>query len=101
MALAHKITPFLWFENQAEEAARFYTGIFKNSRIKTVTRYGEAGKQVHRRPPGSAMTVEFELEGQPFTALNGGPDPGRSARVTQAMLRMKKIDIAALEQAAA
>ena len=68
-----KITPFLWFDSQAEEAANFYAGIFSNSRIVTVVRYGEAGKEVHRRPPGSVMTVEFELEGQRFTAINGGP----------------------------
>lgn len=73
MAKVHKITPFLWFDNQAEEAAKFYTSVFKNSKIGEVTRYGEAGKEVHGRKPGSAMTVEFEIEGQPFTALNGGP----------------------------
>ena len=64
-----KITPFLWFDNQAEEAVKFYTSIFKNSRIVTVTRYGEAGPG----PKGSVMVVGFELEGQRFTALNGGP----------------------------
>ena len=73
MPATHRIVPCLWFADQAEEAARFYTGIFKNSRIKTVTRYGTAGQEVHGRPPGSVMTVEFELDGQPFTALNGGP----------------------------
>jgi predicted 3-demethylubiquinone-9 3-methyltransferase (glyoxalase superfamily) len=152
-----KITPFLWFDNQAEEAAKFYTSVFKNSRITGVSRYGEAGPG----PAGSAMTVAFELEGTPFTALNGGPeykfteavsfyvdcksqqevdyfwqklseggeqgpcgwlkdryglswqivpsaltellsnpDQGKAGRVMQAMLQMKKIDIAALEQAA-
>jgi predicted 3-demethylubiquinone-9 3-methyltransferase (glyoxalase superfamily) len=70
---AQAITPCLWFDTQAEEAARFYTGIFKNSRIGTITRYGEAGREVHGRPAGTVMTVEFELNGQPFTALNGGP----------------------------
>ncbi|HEX6305391.1 MAG TPA: VOC family protein [Anaerolineales bacterium] len=65
-----KITPFLWFEDQAEEAANFYTAIFKNSKIESVTRYGEAGPG----PEGSAMTVSFELEGLQFTALNGGPE---------------------------
>jgi len=64
-----KITPFLWFDTQAEEAAEFYTLIFKNSRIGSVSRYGEAGPG----PKGSVMTVNFELDGQPFTALNGGP----------------------------
>jgi predicted 3-demethylubiquinone-9 3-methyltransferase (glyoxalase superfamily) len=70
---AQAITPCLWFDSQAEEAARFYTGIFKNSRIGTISRYGEAGHEVHGRPAGSVMTVEFELNGHPFTALNGGP----------------------------
>ena len=73
MAIASRITPCLWFAEEAEEAARFYTGIFKNSRITTITRYGEAGFEVHRRPAGSVMVVAFELDGQPFTALNGGP----------------------------
>jgi predicted 3-demethylubiquinone-9 3-methyltransferase (glyoxalase superfamily) len=64
-----KITPFLWFDTQAEEAAKFYTSIFKNSRIRAVARYpgGSPG------PSGTVMTVGFELDGQPFTALNGGP----------------------------
>ena len=73
MAITQRIHPCLWFDDQSEEAARFYTGIFKNSRIVSVTRYGTAGFEIHRRPAGSVMTVEFELEGQPFTALNGGP----------------------------
>jgi predicted 3-demethylubiquinone-9 3-methyltransferase (glyoxalase superfamily) len=73
MARIDKIVPCLWFDSQAEEAARFYTGIFKNSKIGKISRYGEAGKEVHGRPAGSVMTVEFELEGQKFTALNGGP----------------------------
>jgi predicted 3-demethylubiquinone-9 3-methyltransferase (glyoxalase superfamily) len=64
-----KITPFLWFDNQAEEAANFYVSIFKNSKIVTVTRYGEAGPG----PEGSAMTVVFQLGGEEFIALNGGP----------------------------
>jgi predicted 3-demethylubiquinone-9 3-methyltransferase (glyoxalase superfamily) len=64
-----KIKPFLWFDNQAEDAAKFYVSIFKNSRIKTVNRYGEAGPG----PKGSVMTVVFELDGQEFIALNGGP----------------------------
>ncbi len=68
-----KITPFLWFDNQAEEAAKFYTSIFKNSKIKTVTRYGEGGAKAAGRPKGSVMTVVFELQGQEFIALNGGP----------------------------
>jgi len=68
-----KITPFLWFDNQAEEAAKFYTSVFKNSKVGKSTRYGEAAEKAAGRPAGSVMTVEFELEGQKFTALNGGP----------------------------
>jgi predicted 3-demethylubiquinone-9 3-methyltransferase (glyoxalase superfamily) len=67
------LTPCLWFDSQAEEAARYYVGIFKNARIKAITRYGTAGFEQHHRPAGSVMTVEFELDGQSFTALNGGP----------------------------
>ncbi|HWB70882.1 MAG TPA: VOC family protein [Egibacteraceae bacterium] len=152
------ITPCLWFDTQAEEAANFYTSIFDNSRILQIARYGEAGP----RPAGLVMTVSFELDGQEFVALNGGPefrfneaisfqvscgtqdqvdtfwnrlsdggeegpcgwlkdrfgvswqiipsrltellndpDPGTSQRTMRAMLDMKKIDIAALERAAA
>jgi predicted 3-demethylubiquinone-9 3-methyltransferase (glyoxalase superfamily) len=151
-----KITPFLWFDTQAEEAAKFYLSIFENSKIKTVTRYGAAGPG----PKGSVMTVDFELAGQEFVALNGGPqfkfteaislvvncetqqevdefwaklskggqevecgwlkdryglswqivptilskllsdpDPKKAQRVMEAMLKMKKIDIAALKKA--
>jgi predicted 3-demethylubiquinone-9 3-methyltransferase (glyoxalase superfamily) len=68
-----KITPCLWFDSEAEEAARFYTSIFKNSRIGKVTRYGKEGFEIHRRPAGTVMVVEFEINGQTFTALNGGP----------------------------
>ena len=153
-----KITPFLWFDNQAEEAAQFYTSIFKNSKILTVSRYGDAGPG----PKGSVMVVSFQLEGQQFTALNGGPrfkfseafsfvvncenqqeidhywtkltsnggqesqcgwlkdkfgfswqivptalgklmsgDPQQANRVMQALLQMKKLDIATLEEASA
>jgi predicted 3-demethylubiquinone-9 3-methyltransferase (glyoxalase superfamily) len=156
MNLMQKITPFLWFDNQAEEAANFYVSIFKNSKIVTITRYGEAGPG----PKGSVMTVAFQLDGQEFIALNGGPqfkfteaislsvncktqqevdeywkklaaggeegpcgwlkdkyglswqvnpvilgemlsdpDPQRSKRVMEAMLKMKKIDIAGLRRA--
>ena len=73
MAAIQKITPCLWFDGQAEEAAKFYTGIFKNSKITEVSRYGEAGREAHGQPAGTVMTVAFELEGQAFTALNGGP----------------------------
>jgi len=153
-----KITPFLWFDNQAEEAVNFYASIFKNSKIGKITRYGDAGPG----PAGSVLTASFELEGLEFTALNGGPafkfteaislyvncesqeevdyyweklleggqvqqcgwlkdkfglawqiipsalprllgDPDRDKanRVMQAMLKMQKIDVAELEQAAA
>jgi predicted 3-demethylubiquinone-9 3-methyltransferase (glyoxalase superfamily) len=68
-----RISPCLWFDNQAEEAARFYTGIFPNSRIGDVSRYGKAGQEIHGRQPGSVMAVNFELDGQAFMALNGGP----------------------------
>jgi predicted 3-demethylubiquinone-9 3-methyltransferase (glyoxalase superfamily) len=74
MATTRGITPNLWFDNQAEEAARFYTGIFKKSKIGKITRYGEAGREIHRKEPGTVMTIEFELNGQTFVALNGGPD---------------------------
>jgi len=68
-----KITNCLWFDHQAEEAANFYTSIFKNSKILSVARYGEAGAQASGKPKGSVMTVLFRLEGQEFMALNGGP----------------------------
>ena len=151
-----KITPFLWFDDKAEEAMNFYTSIFKNSKTGSVTRYGEGGPG----PKGAVMTATFQLEGQDFTALNGGPhfkfteaisflvncetqeevdefweklsaggekgqcgwlkdkyglswqiipsalgemlqdkDPEKSKRVMQAMLQMKKLDIARLKQA--
>lgn len=65
-----KITPYLWFDTEGEEAAKFYTSLFENSRILEVSRYGEAGP----RPAGTVMTVSFELDGQQFVALNGGPE---------------------------
>jgi predicted 3-demethylubiquinone-9 3-methyltransferase (glyoxalase superfamily) len=74
MAVASKIAPCLWFDGQAEEAAKYYTGIFKSSKITKTTHYTEAGREIHKRKPGSVLTVEFELEGQSFTALNGGPE---------------------------
>jgi predicted 3-demethylubiquinone-9 3-methyltransferase (glyoxalase superfamily) len=164
MPVVQRITPCLWFDDQALPAAEFYTSIFKNSKIGKISRYGEAGREVHGKPAGSVMTVAFELDGQAFTALNGGPvfrfteaislqidcesqkevdyywdklseggddkaqqcgwlkdryglswqvvpralielmsdpDPEKSGRVMEAMLRMKKIDIAGLERAAA
>jgi predicted 3-demethylubiquinone-9 3-methyltransferase (glyoxalase superfamily) len=151
-----KITPFLWFDDQAEEAANFYVSIFPNSKIGTIARYGDAGPG----PKGQVMTIAFELDGQPFIALNGGPyftfseaisfaidcadqaevdrywdalleggeasqcgwlkdrfglswqvvprrlfelmgdeNPARSKAVTEAMLKMVKLDVAALEAA--
>lgn len=161
MQLKSKIIPCLWFDDQGEQAAKFYTSIFKDSKIVKTTHYTEAGREVHGRPAGSVMTVEFELAGQRFTALNGGPlfkfseaislqvmcenqeevdyfwsklsaggeegpcgwlkdkfglswqiaptimgelfadgDAKKSGRVMQAMLKMKKLDIAELKRAA-
>jgi predicted 3-demethylubiquinone-9 3-methyltransferase (glyoxalase superfamily) len=68
-----KITPCLWFDHEAEEAARLYTGIFKNSKITSIQYYPAVGQEIHGRPEGSVMTVNFELDGKPFLALNGGP----------------------------
>ncbi|MGH8567970.1 MAG: VOC family protein [Gammaproteobacteria bacterium] len=73
MQVIQKITPCLWFDDQAEEAVEFYTAVFGNSQIVNVSRYGEAGHEVHGKPAGTVMTVAFELDGQAFTALNGGP----------------------------
>lgn len=156
-----RIAPFLWFDGQAEPAARFYVSIFPNSQIRQILRYGEAGREQHGQTPGTVMTVAFELDGLSFTALNGGPhfrfteavsfvvecatqeeidhywnalgmdgdpaaqmcgwlkdryglswqivprelgkllggDAERSGRVMQALLQMKKLDIAALQRA--
>ena len=68
-----EITPCLWFDSNAEEAAKFYTSIFKNSKIGKISRYGKEGYETHGKPEGTMLTVEFELNGQTFTALNGGP----------------------------
>ena len=68
-----KLTPCLWFDDKAEEAARFYVSIFKNAKLGNIARYGEAGAQASGRPKGSVMTVTFEIDGQEFVALNGGP----------------------------
>lgn len=163
MSISSRIAPCLWFDDQAEEAARFYTSVFKNSKTVRTSHYTEAGHEVHGRPPGSVMTVDFELDGISFTALNGGPhfkfneavslqvncdtqeevdyywdklsaggdlraqqcgwlkdkyglswqvvpvimsdlmsdsDKERAGRVMEAMLKMKKLDIAELERAA-
>lgn len=155
-----RITPFLWFDHRVEEAVNFYVAVFRHSRIGRIARYGEAGQDVHGQKPGTVMTIDFELEGQKFAALNGGPqfqfteavsfvvncasqeeidyyweklsadgdkqaqrcgwlkdryglswqivptvlpelmsDPARAERVMNALLQMKKLDIAALQQA--
>ncbi len=73
MNVTHKIAPCLWFDDQAEEAVRFYLTIFKNANVTSLSRYGKAGQEIHHKPEGSVMAIAFELDGQPFTALNGGP----------------------------
>ena len=73
MHLKPRISPCLWFDSQAEQAANFYVSVFKNSKVGRIARYPKAGQETHKRPAGSVMTVEFELDGQTFTALNGGP----------------------------
>ena len=73
METIRPITPCMWFDDQAEEAVEYYTSIFKNSKVIQLSRFGEAGYEQHQRPAGSVMTIDFELDGQPFTALNGGP----------------------------
>jgi predicted 3-demethylubiquinone-9 3-methyltransferase (glyoxalase superfamily) len=73
MASIQKISPCLWFDGQGEEAARFYVSIFKNSRIGTISHFGKEGFEIHGRPEGSAMVDTFDLDGQEFAALNGGP----------------------------
>ncbi len=70
---AKKPTPCLWFDTEAEEAAKFYVSVFKNSKLGKVSRYGKAGQEVHGKKPGTVMVAEFEIDGQPFMALNGGP----------------------------
>ena len=69
-----KITPFLWFNGNAEQAAKFYTSVFKKSKIRAITRYGKEASKGSGQRAGTVMTVEFDIEGQPFTALNGGPN---------------------------
>lgn len=73
MTILQKITPCLWFDTEAEEAAGFYVSVFENSRILRVLHYTEAGFETHGKPAGTILTVEFEISGQRFTALNGGP----------------------------
>jgi len=72
-SVTQRVTPFLWFDNQAEEAARFYTSVFPNSKIRATSRYDDATAKAAGRPPGTVMTVDFVLDGQEFVALNGGP----------------------------
>ena len=74
MQISGQITPCLWFDTQAEQAANFYVSIFEKSKIGKISRYGKAGQDVHGKKEGSVLTVEFELDGRPFVALNGGPD---------------------------
>jgi predicted 3-demethylubiquinone-9 3-methyltransferase (glyoxalase superfamily) len=71
--MTNLITPCLWFDNQAEEASLFYTSVFKNSKIESINRYGKEGFEYHGQTEGTVMTVSFKINGQPFTALNGGP----------------------------
>jgi predicted 3-demethylubiquinone-9 3-methyltransferase (glyoxalase superfamily) len=71
--MTNQITPCLWFDNQAEEAASFYTSIFKNSKIDKISRYGKEGFEVHGQKEGTVLTVNFQINGQSYTALNGGP----------------------------
>ena len=73
MSVTPRISPFLWFDQQAEEAAQFYVSVFPNSKITAVSRYPKAGQETHGRPAGSVMVVDFELDGQSFRALNAGP----------------------------
>jgi predicted 3-demethylubiquinone-9 3-methyltransferase (glyoxalase superfamily) len=73
MHISQKIAPCLWFDTEAEAAARYYVGIFRNSKIIDISRYGKAGQSTHKKPEGSVMMVTFEIEGLPYTALNGGP----------------------------
>lgn len=69
----HKITPCLWFDKEAEDAARFYVSVFKNSKIGRISRYSDVGHEIHGGTPGAVLAIEFELDGQPFSGLNGGP----------------------------
>ena len=73
MKISQRIAPCLWFDDEAEEAVRFYLTIFESSHVRKVSRYGKAGHEFHQKPEGSVMAIAFELDGQPFTALNGGP----------------------------
>lgn len=72
-SIARKITPCLWFDTQAEAAARFYVSVFPNSRLGRISRYGNEGRDIHGKAPGTVMVVKFAIDGQNFVALNGGP----------------------------
>jgi predicted 3-demethylubiquinone-9 3-methyltransferase (glyoxalase superfamily) len=74
MAAIKKLVPCLWFDGNAEEAVNFYTSVFKKSKLGRISYYSEEGKDIHRQPPGSVMSLEFEIEGTRFLSLNGGPD---------------------------
>jgi predicted 3-demethylubiquinone-9 3-methyltransferase (glyoxalase superfamily) len=91
-----KITPFLWFDDKAEEAVSFYTSIFHDSKVSMITRYDEEGAEASGRPKGTVMTIAFQLDGQDFVALNGGPY--FHFRVMKALLGMKKIDMERLKR---
>ena len=101
-ASPQKITTFLWYNNNAEEAINFYVSVFKNSKILYTTKYGDSGAG----PKGNVMTIDFELDGQRFTALNGGPnlfeegDQAQTDRVMKAVMQMKKLEIEGLKKAA-
>ena len=82
MARLQKITPCLWFDNEAEEAARFYVSVFRGARIGEISHYGKEGFEIHGRPEGSVMVVAFEIEGQSFTALDGVPHFRFSAAIS-------------------
>lgn len=71
--MTNQITPCLWFDNQAEEAAKYYTSIFRNSKIDNINYYGKEGFEIHGQQEGTVLTVAFQINGQPFTAMNGGP----------------------------
>ena len=96
MARSQKITPCLWFDDQAEEAARFYTSLFENASIGLVTRYGREGFEIHGRPEGTAMTVEFELAGYGFVGLNGGPHFSFTPAISFFVVRETEAEVDAL-----
>lgn len=89
-----RITPCLWFNDNAEEAARFYVSVFKQSRLGTITRYGEPGPEVSGRPKGSVMTATFEIDGQEFVALNGGPTFSTGGNAQAQQCGWRRIDTA-------